>query len=1095
MQHQSDPYRRALDDYDQWIRQKRIEGFSSDGQRQDFVPLSALTGYLKRTGHVKELLKAVTNTHNSVHAETVRDESPRVFTILLRIGKGSWIDHFSSHPRDLSDRALPFPEQKPGVLSGFDDESYKKLRAEQWSLCSPVLTPQDFRYGFPLFPEEILPFVTVRRINKGGSAELFEIEIHPDHDRLRTGQNGTQSTDFLPRTYALKRYRGQYAESNYKQELEAFHRLSGRGGTTDIVGYFGAFQHGESFNLILEYADKMDLEQYFQSEDRPKAIVDILHFWEGQRRLVYALLNLHGHGSGEDIPRGFHQDLKPSNVLVMSCGRTSPYEYMFKVGDLNTAHFASSSNSKTAIARSAHGSLAYAPPECYRSDQALDNTNIFISQQVDIWSLGCIWLEAAVWVVFGHETLDDFRQRRGEEALMLGIDAGVVFHRHDAVLQTVTDMYRLLQDRALPDDTLTLKIVDIIKEMLSFQPGARPELSVLKSRVDGAITESRATIQFALPRQAFGVTSSSPATYPNAGGFNTPARQEVRDRPIDTVQQPYGSQPRSTSYTYDGNAPLQTYFADMDFGQHGNPMIGQMGRGYGEPAHYLPESTSGGVSVWYQNGLYLGQRGGSALQGRNATRSVAPTHMENIPGPRQEIPMSDQHTPARAQHPLRRTSTRAEALRHQVTETRSNSVPPGFETGIQHQSPSPYNSQPVRSSVYTHGAFADALPQVSNFEGYFGPERRQYSTSSNNSPEVQRSRPTQRHSDGQWQRRHPAGQSHHRFSEPVEMMGQPITQDLNDYSYTTGVLHSSPKTQLEDIPDEEAFTTQPLFGSHEANGLPNTITPPDRTPYHPLEERDYSEIPRLKMAEAKAYISQSKKNRDPELKDGYLINDLDKRDHVFVFDNSLTMGEHWMSVVDTAKTLAWFVKKVDRDGLELRSAIPVARNQNRWNHIKTSTDVEKIATGLRKYSKSNLTHIMDEILDTYRAEMNKEYHRRKQKWVSVAKLTPGLKPMTIYVFTDGVWEPRTDLTDTILRTVDALKATQQPSTQVGIQFIQFGNDPVGTERMEKLDNLKKHCPGRFGEDIRDIVDHIHIDEDNMWKMLFGSTNRTFDGDR
>jgi hypothetical protein len=31
-------------------------------------------------------------------------------------------------------------------------------------------------------------------------------------------------------------------------------------------------------------------------------------------------------------------------------------------------------------------------------------------------------------------------------------------------------------------------------------------------------------------------------------------------------------------------------------------------------------------------------------------------------------------------------------------------------------------------------------------------------------------------------------------------------------------------------------------------------------------------------------------------------------------------------------------------------------------------------------------------------------------------------------------------------------------------------------------------------EFRDIVDHTHVDEDNIWKMLFGSIRKDFDDD-
>lgn len=60
-----------------------------------------------------------------------------------------------------------------------------------------------------------------------------------------------------------------------------------------IIGYYGSFIHGQKHNIILEYADKGDLERYFMTVEPPKTAEDILSFWGGMFNLLRALMDVH----------------------------------------------------------------------------------------------------------------------------------------------------------------------------------------------------------------------------------------------------------------------------------------------------------------------------------------------------------------------------------------------------------------------------------------------------------------------------------------------------------------------------------------------------------------------------------------------------------------------------------------------------------------------------------------------------------------------------------------------------------------------------------------------------------------------------------
>lgn len=174
------------------------------------------------------------------------------------------------------------------------------------------------------------------------------------------------------------------------------------------------------------------------------------------------------------------------------------------------------------------------------------------------------------------------------------------------------------------------------------------------------------------------------------------------------------------------------------------------------------------------------------------------------------------------------------------------------------------------------------------------------------------------------------------------------------------------------------------------------------------------------------------------------------------------MNRYWDEVVDVAKALAWFVKKLDKDGLELYTTVPDDQNKTRYHGIKKSTDFENIAMGLRRNKPSDITDTLGDILHEYATKLKNEY--RKRDW---ARRAPSsfrkVQPKTIYIFTDAVWTPDSDPTKIILEIVHTLQQNSQyGSTQLGIQFIQWGHDPMGTMRLKRLDILKSFEPEIFG---------------------------------
>jgi hypothetical protein len=119
-------------------------------------------------------------------------------------------------------------------------------------------------------------------------------------------------------------------------------------------------------------------------------------------------------------------------------------------------------------------------PECYRFDEFMEQTPLYVKQTVDIWSLGCVYSEVAVWVVHGKDRLEEYRKMRQDETEQIfNFKDGGCFHDSQRVLQSVGSMHEEVFDNVRTSDHVTKSVVKkMIAEMLDEVDG-RPNTKQL----------------------------------------------------------------------------------------------------------------------------------------------------------------------------------------------------------------------------------------------------------------------------------------------------------------------------------------------------------------------------------------------------------------------------------------------------------------------------------------------------------------------------------------------------------------------------------------------------------------------------------------
>ena len=103
---------------------------------------------------------------------------------------------------------------------------------------------------------------------------------------------------------------------------------------------------------------------------------------------------------------GFHHDIKPVNILLFESD--NPTEAIWKLSDFGSglvSEFKDSDHDSIYNSKPSTGDPIYTAPEF-----ALEGR---VSRPKDVWSLGCIYLEAMIWISAPSRTaIDDFQEER-----------------------------------------------------------------------------------------------------------------------------------------------------------------------------------------------------------------------------------------------------------------------------------------------------------------------------------------------------------------------------------------------------------------------------------------------------------------------------------------------------------------------------------------------------------------------------------------------------------------------------------------------------------------------------------------------------------
>lgn len=961
---------------------------------------SDIREYFEHDGNrrLTEILTALFPDNDTIYPEDIYPERLAVFCTLLKISKGRWIEHFKQYDT-LNDTKLPFnPDNPPADWPKAPEypNFLQKFCEEQWAFCVPIMRRPFVERRF--HENQVLPIVFKKALGTGSSANLWRIKLHPAHNQLITDDDKRKLGDDAD-TFVIKEYFTSDAEKYYKAEVNAFRQLqrAGRHGlpsTSSIIGFRGSFTRGNSFNVILEFADRGSLEEYFKTVWPPADGEQIIQFWEALSDILTALMKIHNvkpddAGGGRTI-LGWHQDVKPANILVVSNGSIDPCEWQFKLADLGGSHFNRADQLRRgSTATNRQGTRTYGAPECCSPGDISENEQLRVGQNVDIWSLGCIYSEAARWLKYGYQGILDYQRERSDEiGRIADFEDADCFHNGEKALEAVKKSHQTSTSNLRPEDFITKPVVEqMVREMLQ-DSVARPSARVLAYKSKQLLTEARKNL----------ADMNSPPSPPSLDRRTGPKR-------VQTVPAFRSSPPPPPKLP-----PSEGAFPGSTF-----------------PSVMMPQTPDRNPSLHLMRPDIPTP---TSLPDEGDQQSNSPDEMTDLD--------DDNDTPTK--QPATYTSQR----RAQLRSTQRGSVHGSLHLRKRgHQPTDSEEEMAMEQSVQSDTS------DVANPAG--------------NGTPVSNGRPRNGRSTGLGVGWMPSGTN--RTCVPPNA-GHGSNSLANRQKFPDGPLHrrgdSNNPLSFLSLPSGERSSSMyenkyrpavpPIAVEREgAAAIPSTAPPATWTIQEALEWK-------------KEYKETRKRFPNPDL-----LRRLKGRDHVFVIDDSAGMEPHWKYLISVFEALSYVVKTVDPNGLDLHFTVSDDKYLNR----KETAPLIKTVRSQPRRSTTDMNIRLTTLLQAYQNKLSKKKSRFSSE----------VKPMNLYILTDGVWETETNVEAPIRSLVKTLNEQGMGRLQIGIQFIYFGNNPNALERLEHLDS-------GLGLDL-DIVDHESA-AGNVWKMLFGSTNATFD---
>ncbi|CZR68797.1 uncharacterized protein PAC_18697 [Phialocephala subalpina] len=407
----------------------------------------------------------------------------KCFACLLLTGHGKAISGFFRH--DSLQQARPddrLPYTSEAVEQIFKNYAtplaVKEFLEKQWEFAIPIMH-QDL-LDRELDKQVILPFLKEEEAGQGSMGKVWKVKLHPQCHRLPLEGHWVirKQIDCGP----------NYQKAAFQKELANLSLLTHLK-HDNIVELYCSYIYRDTHNLIFAVAkggSLADLLSGKASTEAPEGFELFLALAD----LASAIDAVHNFTLETDnlSLSGCHHDLAPRNILIH--GKT------FVLADFGLSTFRTPEDSFTTF-KEVCGS--YVAPECQssRGDVSIPKIN----RASDIWSFGCILTELLTYMTQGSNGVEEFRQARKTQ-----VDTDLEWYRfHEGYGKPNRKVSIWLDKLQASREPCNMRLVDLIREMLSMNPDQRPHathvLAVLRgisivslaNRVNIALEDMRTT--------------------------------------------------------------------------------------------------------------------------------------------------------------------------------------------------------------------------------------------------------------------------------------------------------------------------------------------------------------------------------------------------------------------------------------------------------------------------------------------------------------------------------------------------------------------------------------------------------------------------
>lgn len=493
----------VIDEFADFVRRNKHSGINGHGERVPYVPYAALSSYW-RPDNVQKILDTIRNP-GLVHILNNFEHYLRVLSTLVYISSGS-----SSYPYDVldndlvDDKLLPRHKLPKSWIDKSPRYDFKHFLQHQWQFF-PAVPGLEGLHNARLSPNRIIPIHNVVSIREGDVSSVHVVDICGCHPLEASSDDGMKASRFMApasrgalacvspgNKFALKTYNNETYRHLYDNEIRALSVFQSNP-HPNIVKYYGSYEQSNKFNVLLEFAESGTLQDFFSVKPPPVKNEEIAEFWESLFKVAFALERVHQLTMGESgALHCAHMDLKPSNILAFQeDDGGGPYDFRWKIADFGLSQIVPVQYQKATAAKACYGQRSFSAPELTPTDAPGERD--YITRSVDIWSLGCVLLEALTWLKSGSEGLKEFQDHRTDNNTRLKNVTGYEspFHDGSRVSPAVRDWFDYLRYKS-PLDKFTVPLVNLVEhEMLVEDAKRRIDASSLSRKLESILWSAK----------------------------------------------------------------------------------------------------------------------------------------------------------------------------------------------------------------------------------------------------------------------------------------------------------------------------------------------------------------------------------------------------------------------------------------------------------------------------------------------------------------------------------------------------------------------------------------------------------------------------